>query len=109
MLPHLEQLKIKEILIILIVLIILIKKVRAAQVRSTNNVMVSSWFYAGLRGFCPRKKIVKISCLSTSCPHILSNVDRRQKVLWYFFSIFVDKNKDRCHLNDGIFCLPILE
>ena len=56
MLPHLEPLKIKEILIILIVLIILIKKVHVAQGKNTNNVVVSSRKYKGLRGFCPRKK-----------------------------------------------------
>ena len=38
MLPHLEPLKIKEILIILIVLIILIKKVHVAQARNINSV-----------------------------------------------------------------------
>ena len=42
MLPHLEPLKIKEILIILIVLIILIKKVLAVQVKNINNVVVKN-------------------------------------------------------------------
>ena len=56
MLPHLEPLKIKEILIILIVLIILIKKVHVEVVRNINNVMVSSRKYKGLRGFEKFKK-----------------------------------------------------
>ena len=47
MLPHLEPLKIKEILIILIVLIILIKKVHVALVRNISSATESKqyqWF-----------------------------------------------------------------
>jgi preprotein translocase subunit SecA len=39
----------------------------AAQGRNTNNVVVSSRKYKGLRGFCPRKKWPKIAI----CPHFV--------------------------------------
>ena len=55
MLPILLLLEIKGILVIWIIPIILAKILHVAQGKNTNNAVVSSRKYKGLRGFCPRK------------------------------------------------------